>query len=63
MKDYKMYAATRSNLYFGTGLLNDNQQVKVIDMSDIDGSQNVRMIMRFTSGVQFGIASDIVEYA
>ena len=63
MSDNKMYAAQVSNLYFGTGLLNDNQQVKVIDMADIDGSQNVRMIMRFTSGVQFGVASDLVEYA
>jgi len=34
-----------------------------LDMIDLDGSDNVRMIMRFTSGVQFGIASDIVEYA
>tara|TARA_R110002126_G_scaffold9333_2_gene42451 strand:+ start:194 stop:1174 length:981 start_codon:yes stop_codon:yes gene_type:complete len=63
MSDNKMYAAEVSNLYFGTGLLSDNQQIKVIDMADIDGSQNVRMVMRFTSGVQFGIASDLVEYA
>jgi len=30
--------------------------VKVIDMSDIDGSQNVRVIMRFTGGI---IASNV----
>ena len=59
----KMYAAQRSNLYFGTGLLNSTQEVKVLDMSDLDASNNVRMVMRFTSAVQFGIASDIVEYA
>ena len=63
MSDDKMYAAQRSNLYFGTGLLNNMNEVKVLDMQDLDGSQNVRMIMRFTSGVQFGIASDLVEYA
>jgi hypothetical protein len=63
MSDNKMYAAEVSNLYFGTGLLNNNQEVRVLDMIDLDGSDNVRMIMRFTSGVQFGIASDIVEYA
>ena len=63
MKDDKMYAAEIENLYFGTGLLSDNQQVKVIDMADIDGSSNVRMVMRFTSSVQFGVASDLVEYA
>ena len=63
MSDNKMYAAEVSNLYFGTGLLNNNQEIRVIDMVDIDGSNNVRMVMRFTSGVQFGIASDIVSYA
>ena len=62
LADDKMYAAEIENLYFGTGLLNNNQEVKVIDMADIDGSSNVRMVMRFTSSVQFGIASDIVEY-
>ena len=63
LSDDKMYAAQRSNLYFGTGLLNSTQEVKVLDMADLDASNNVRMVMRFTSGVQFGIASDIVSYA
>jgi len=63
MSDNKMYAAQRSNLYFGTGLLNSAQEVKVLDMADLDGSNNVRMIMRFTASVQFGISSDLVEYA
>ena len=63
MSDNKMYAAEVSNLYFGTGLLNNNQEIRVLDMVDLDGSNNVRMVMRFTSGVQFGISSDIVEYA
>ena len=63
MSDNKMYAAEVGNLYFGTGLLNNNQEVRVLDMVDLDGSNNVRMVMRFTSGVQFGIASDLVEYA
>ena len=63
MADNKMYAAQRSNLYFGTGLLNSTNEVKTLDMADLDGSNNVRMIMRFTSGVQFGISEDLVEYA
>jgi hypothetical protein len=53
-------AGEASNLYFGTGLLSDHNLVKVIDMADIDGSQNVRVIMRFTSGIQYGIGSDLV---
>ena len=63
MSANKMYVAERSNLYFGTGLLNSTQEVKVLDMSDLDASNNVRMVMRFTSAVQFGIASDLVSYA
>jgi len=63
MSNNKMYAAQRSNLYFGTGILNDTNVVKVLDMGDLDASNNVRMVMRFTSSVQFGIASDLVEYA
>ena len=62
LSDDKMYAAQRSNLYFGTGLLNSTQEVKVLDMSDLDASNNARIVMRFTSAVQFGIASDIVSY-
>ena len=62
LSDDKMYAAQRSNLYFGTGLLNSTQEVKVLDMSDLDASNNARIVMRFTSTVQFGIASDIVSY-
>lgn len=63
LSDDTMYAAQRSNLYFGTGLLNSTNEVKTLDMSDLDGSNNVRMVMRFTSGVQFGIGADIVSYA
>ena len=63
LSDNTMYAAQRSNLYFGTGLLNSTNEVKTLDMGDLDGSNNVRMVMRFTSGVQFGIGADIVSYA
>ena len=59
--DYMM-AAQKSNLYFGTGLLADHNEVKLIDLADIDGSENVRVVMRFTAGVQYGISSEIVLY-
>ena len=59
--DYMM-AAQKSNLYFGTGLLNNQNEVKVIDLEDIDGSQNVRVVARFTAAVQYGIGSEIVLY-
>ena len=55
-------AAQKSNLYFGTGLLNDQNEVKLIDMADIDGSQNVRVVVRFSAGVQYGVVEEIVTY-
>jgi len=58
-----MFAAQKSNLFFGTALLSDKNEVKVLDMADLDGSQNVRVIMRYTAGVQYGIVNDIVLYA
>ena len=59
----KMVAAQSSNLYFGTGLLSDHNEVKLLDMGDLDGSQNVRVIMRYTAGVNYGTGSDIVLYS
>lgn len=55
-------ATPSSNLHFATGLLNDMNEVKVLDMSDIDGSQNVRVILRFTADAKYGFASDMVTY-
>jgi hypothetical protein len=63
LADNTAVAAQKSNLFFGTGLLDDRNEVKVIDMADLDGSQNVRVVMRYTAGVQHGIGSDIVLYA
>ena len=62
MADNTMMLAQKSNLYFGTGLVNDLNLIKVLDMADLDGSQNVRFIARFTATVQYGISSDIVVY-
>lgn len=59
----KMVAAQSSNLYFGTGLLDDRNEVKVLDMANLDGSDNVRVVMRFFAGVQHGIGADVVYYA
>jgi len=58
-----MMAAQKSNLFFGTGLLSDHNEVRVLDMAELDGSQNVRVIMRFTGSVEMGINSDVVIYA
>jgi hypothetical protein len=62
MSASKIVAAQKSNLFFGTGLMSDFNEVRVLDMANIDGSQNYRIVMRYTAGTQFGIGSDIVYY-
>jgi hypothetical protein len=54
-----MVASQKSNMFFGTGLMSDFNEVKVLDMADLDGSQNYRVIFRYTADTQFGIGSDI----
>ena len=57
-----MVIAQKSNLFFGTGLMSDYNQVKVLDMEDLDGSQNFRIIMRYTADTEYGIGNDIAIY-
>ena len=54
--------AQKSNLYFATGLLNDMNEVSVLDLAQIDGSQNCRVVMRFTADAKYGFAEDLVSY-
>jgi hypothetical protein len=51
LNDSDCVLGLKSDLHFGTGLLSDFNEVKVLDMSNLDGSQNVRTIMRFTGGI------------
>ena len=62
MDNNKAILTPTSNLHFATGLLSDLNLVKVIDMADIDGSQNVRVVLRFTADAKVGFASDVVTY-
>ena len=62
LADNTALAAEKSNLFFGCSLLSDLNEVKVIDMSDIDGSQNVRIIMRMAAGAQYANVEDLVTY-
>lgn len=59
----KMVAGQTSNLFFGTGLLDERNEVRVLDMADLDGSANIRVILRFFAGVQYGIGADVVLYS
>lgn len=57
-------AAEKSNLFFGTALLDDMGQTsaKVLDMADLDGSDNVRIVLRYQAGVQYGVSQDLTLY-
>ena len=55
--DNVMYAGQASNLFFGTSSSSDLTEVQVVDMAQF-GEQNVRMVARFTAGVQVGVAGD-----
>jgi len=63
MSDNSMMLAEKDNLYFGTSLVGNMSEIKLLDMSDLDGSQNCRIIARFSAGVNYGISSDIVVYS
>jgi len=61
MSDDKLVAAQTSNLFFGTDLVSDTTQVKMLDMSPLDGSENLRFVAKFSGGVQVGIGAEVVQ--
>ena len=54
--------AHKSNLWFGTWLESDMNNVAILDMADKDLSQNVRYSARFYAGCQIGFTSEIAAY-
>ena len=56
----QIVAAQKSNLFFGTGLMSDYNEVKVLDMADLDGSQNFRVILRYTADTVYGLGNECV---
>ena len=61
MPDDKLVAAQTSNLFFGTDLVSDTTQVKMLDMSPLDGSENLRFVAKYSGGVQVGIGAEVVQ--
>jgi hypothetical protein len=53
-------AAQSTNLFVGVDANSDFAEVKVVDMTLTDASDNVRMAMRYRVGVQIGVLSDCV---
>ena len=54
-------AAEKSNMFFGTDLLSDATRISLLDMAALDGSDNMRMVARYSAGVQTGVGADIVR--
>ena len=61
MRDNGLVIAERSNLFFGTDLLSDQTRIQLMDMSNLDGSDNMRLVARYSAGVQSGVGADILR--
>ena len=61
MADNELVAAQKSNLFFGTDLLSDQTRITLMDMAQLDGSDNMRLVARYSAGVQTGVGADIVR--
>jgi hypothetical protein len=61
MVDNQLVAAEKSNLFYGTDLLSDATRIALLDMSALDGSDNIRCVARYSGGVQTGVGADIVR--
>ena len=57
-----MIVYQKKNLYFGTGLLSDHNEVRIKDMDETDLSGTVRYKMVYTAGVQYVRGNEIVLY-
>ena len=58
-----MVAGRKSNLFFATDLEGDLTEVKLLDQTLVDGSDNVNLVMKFNAGVGYSTSADIVLYA
>ena len=61
MVDNQLVVAQKSNIYFGTDLLSDQTRIAMMDMAKLDGSDNMRVVARYSGGVQSGVGADIVR--
>ena len=60
MNNDVLVAAEKSNLFFGTDLISDQTRIQLMDMSQLDGSDNMRLVARYSGGTQVGIGADVV---
>ena len=61
MGNDEIVIAQKSNMFFGTDLLSDATRIQLLDMSALDGSDNLRVVCRYSAGVQTGVGADIIR--
>ena len=67
LNDNEMVAAQKSNLYWGTDLVSDfgttgtGPRITIMDMSTLNGSDNLRCVARYSGAVQTGVGADIIR--
>ena len=58
----KMMASRKANLVAATDLISDFVDIRIIDMSATDGSQNIRVAGNFSIGANHAVGADVVYY-
>jgi hypothetical protein len=61
MEENQIVVAKKSSLFFGTDLVSDATRITLMDMAALDGSDNMRLVCRYSAGVQTGVGADIVR--
>ena len=60
LQDAAIVVARKSSLFFGTDLISDTTRIQMLDMANLDGSDNMRVVARYSAGTQSGVGADIV---
>ena len=62
LSDDVMFATYNNNLFYGLGEAGDAQQVLLLDQTQVDGSDNVNVVMQWADGVQVANPEDVITY-
>ena len=60
LQNAAIVVAQKSNMFFGTDLLSDATRIQIMDMAALNGSDNMRLVARYSAGTQTGTGADIV---
>jgi len=58
----RMFATMKSNLFAATDLVSDYTDLRVVDMSTTDASQNIRVAGNFSIAANHAVGKDVVYY-